>query len=401
MSQAARYLKQGLSYFEQGNYQNAIENYTQAIYLDRHYLEAYLNRANVYVKLERLELAIEDYTRAIEIDPHIIAIYQHRGIAYSKNNQRYRAIADWQRAIELLRHQDDLDANTITSLSNSIATELAKDNRSTSWAGGIGQKLDGILNSDRTSTRELILTYRLDHADNKTINNPSHADLELVVDQLWQEARNARKREANSRFTGHFILEDRKTKDYLQGIWDSRCYPAGGFHLEWFCNGNRSWLPLLQTNSAAKEVVRLWLEDVRACSALNWELIDSDPLSLEHYSRRGFNVIYLLKQYEAGARNFRKEDLSNANLFETDLQGINLSYACLVDADLRGANLTGANLTEADLGGACLIEADLRGANLTRANLEGAIYDEDTKFPFGFDPETAEMEFYTYEAEVE
>ncbi len=89
--------------------------------------------------------------------------------------------------------------------------------------------------------------------------------------------------------------------------------------------------------------------------------------------------------------------MSNANLFEADLQGINLSHACLVGADLRRANLTRANLAEADLRDSCLIEADLRGANLEGTKFEGAIYDEDTEFPDDFDPEAAEMEFYAYE----
>lgn len=250
--------------------------------------------------------------------------------------------------------------------------------------------------------RQLSLIYRPQHDEEKTINKPHLIDLERVVDELWQEAQYIIKGKADSRFTGHFILEDRKNQDYIQGIWDSRFYPAGGFHLEWSCNGNRSWLPLPQTNVETKQVLRLWIEDIQACSDLNWELIgDRDPMSLDHPSRRGFKIIYLLKQYEAGERNFRKEDLTNANLFEADLQGINLSHACLVGADLRAVNLTRANLAQADLRDSCLIEADLRSANLEGTKFAGAIYDEDTEFPLDFDPEAAEMEFYTYEEEDE
>ena len=248
---------------------------------------------------------------------------------------------------------------------------------------------------------QLTLTYRPQYAKEETIHNPHLIDLERVVDELWQEAQYIIKGKADSRFTGHFILEDRD-KDYIQGIWDKRFYPAGGFQLEWCCDGNRSWLPLPQTNVETKKVLRLWVEDIQACSDLNWELIsDRDPMSLDHPSRRGFKIIHLLKQYEAGERNFRKEDLSNANLFEADLQGINLSHACLVGTDLRGANLNRANLAEADLRDSCLIKADLRSANLEGTKLEGAIYDEDTEFPNNFDPEAAEMEFYTYEEEDE
>ena len=273
---------------------------------------------------------------------------------------------------------------------------------------GVKQALEAAINLQAKShrntdnDRDLTLTYHPKFADEETIENPSFADLERVVDELWQEAQSIIRGEINSRFTGHFVIEDNQTQDYIQGMWDERFYPAGGFHLEWSCNGNRSWLPLPQSDSETKQVLRLWVEDIQACSALNWELIgDRDPVSLGHPSRRGLKIVRLLKQYAAGERNFRKEDLNNANLFEADLQGINLAQASLVAADLRGANLTRANLTEADLRDSCLIEADLRSANLTGANLEGAIYDEDTEFPAGFDPEAAEMEFYDYEDEDE
>jgi uncharacterized protein YjbI with pentapeptide repeats len=49
-----------------------------------------------------------------------------------------------------------------------------------------------------------------------------------------------------------------------------------------------------------------------------------------------------------------------------------------------GANLTEANLLMADLTG-----VDLRGANLTGANLEGAWFNDDTRWPDGFDPVAA------------
>ncbi|MCG3145099.1 MAG: hypothetical protein HONDAALG_02640 [Gammaproteobacteria bacterium] len=64
---------------------------------------------------------------------------------------------------------------------------------------------------------------------------------------------------------------------------------------------------------------------------------------------------------------------------------INLKEAVLTTADLRRARLWGAMLEYADLQ-----EADLRGADLTNANIsnviwKGAIYDNETKFPYDFD----------------
>lgn len=93
-------------------------------------------------------------------------------------------------------------------------------------------------------------------------------------------------------------------------------------------------------------------------------------------------------------------DLSNDELYELNLEGMNLSWvhAYLYGIDLRGAvlervqlsslddvenshlqctdlkyaNLQGADLKDANLSGADLYHADLRGANLTGADLQGA-----------------------------
>lgn len=72
--------------------------------------------------------------------------------------------------------------------------------------------------------------------------------------------------------------------------------------------------------------------------------------------------------------DFREAYLIGANfnaayLREADLKGVDLSHAYLIGADLRGvdfrgANLLGANLTHADLGG-----ANLGGANLSQTDL--------------------------------
>ena len=103
--------------------------------------------------------------------------------------------------------------------------------------------------------------------------------------------------------------------------------------------------------------------------------------------------------------NLKGADLQEANLQEADLQrtslqSINLKKALLQNANLQGANLQGANLQDTNLQGANLQEAllrdahlnnaDLRGANLLksdlhRVTLHGALYDEDTLWPEGFE----------------
>jgi uncharacterized protein YjbI with pentapeptide repeats len=94
-------------------------------------------------------------------------------------------------------------------------------------------------------------------------------------------------------------------------------------------------------------------------------------------------------------------DLSDAMLTSSNFRyaylfRANLAQAYLPDAELQSANLSCANLQDADLVGAnfecaTLAHANLQGADLGRANLEnvvmdGAVYDDKTAWPAGFDP---------------
>lgn len=82
--------------------------------------------------------------------------------------------------------------------------------------------------------------------------------------------------------------------------------------------------------------------------------------------------------------------LNNALLMSADLQEANLSTATLIDANLQGANLNNANLQGADLR-----NADLTGTVLQGANLQGAVYNDATKFPEWSDQEKQEMKLCT------
>ena len=82
--------------------------------------------------------------------------------------------------------------------------------------------------------------------------------------------------------------------------------------------------------------------------------------------------------------------LIEADLHQTDLRTTVLWHARLEGADLTAADLSGANLTGAVLSGARLQLADLRGADLTGTNLVAAtltdaVADSATVWPDGFD----------------
>jgi uncharacterized protein YjbI with pentapeptide repeats len=103
------------------------------------------------------------------------------------------------------------------------------------------------------------------------------------------------------------------------------------------------------------------------------------------------DISELLQRYQTGERDFMRAELQGARLSQVDLSEVNLMVANLSRTNLSQANLQGADLFEANLVGADLSGANLRGVDLRDTNLEkayvfGAVYDQSTRFPVGFDP---------------
>lgn len=89
--------------------------------------------------------------------------------------------------------------------------------------------------------------------------------------------------------------------------------------------------------------------------------------------------------------NFKWANLIFTNLTKANLKEANLEWTNFKLANFRNANLEGANLKRAILIYTNLIGANLKKANLTDASLKGAIYNDDTTLPEGFDPQNAGM----------
>lgn len=79
-----------------------------------------------------------------------------------------------------------------------------------------------------------------------------------------------------------------------------------------------------------------------------------------------------LSEMDLRGINLGAVDLSEADFYGTDLRDANLKMAVLTDADFSAADLAGAELYKANLSGAFLTEADLSGAYLAEANLNKA-----------------------------
>ena len=108
-----------------------------------------------------------------------------------------------------------------------------------------------------------------------------------------------------------------------------------------------------------------------------------------------------LKGAQMWRSNLSGVDLSNANLSQAAIWESNLSGANLSEADLRNAQLNGSDLRNANLRHAKMFETNIDGADLSGADLRGtdlsdvmfsenarfmdAVYDENTEWPYNID----------------
>ncbi|ABW26740.1 DnaJ domain-containing protein [Acaryochloris marina] len=138
LQDAQQYFMQGVQKANRRNYATAIADFTQAIHLDKNYLEAYMGRCQARFalghnrevlqdcdhilsiqpqsaqafffrgrscyRLGHLDLSIESYSQAIALEKDYAQAFYHRGIAYIKVKERL-AIRDLQAAASLFRQQ--------------------------------------------------------------------------------------------------------------------------------------------------------------------------------------------------------------------------------------------------------------------------------------------------------
>lgn len=95
------YETRGMAYHTQGNYELAIDDYTQAIRIDPDYASAYANRGDAHRRMGKYQMAIDDYTHAVKIDPNHSRYYVERATGYFRLAKYHEAIEDCTTAIAL------------------------------------------------------------------------------------------------------------------------------------------------------------------------------------------------------------------------------------------------------------------------------------------------------------
>jgi tetratricopeptide (TPR) repeat protein len=98
---AVEYVKSGNSLLDQGEYDLAIAEFSQALAIDPNYAAAYEGRGNVYFVQGYYSTAITDYDHVILLYPKYAYAYFRRAVAYYNKGDYKQAIAGYDAAIKL------------------------------------------------------------------------------------------------------------------------------------------------------------------------------------------------------------------------------------------------------------------------------------------------------------
>lgn len=87
-------LNNGTVYYQKGNYDMALAEFTKALKFDPNVAEVYNDRGLVYRHKGNYDQAISDYNQAIKLDPKYAIAYYNRAVAYYYQKEYDKAWAD-------------------------------------------------------------------------------------------------------------------------------------------------------------------------------------------------------------------------------------------------------------------------------------------------------------------
>ena len=91
----------GQESLQEGEYDQAISDFSMAIEENPKYFQAFNGRGIAYYRKGQYNKAISDYNKALEIDPKNAHAFKNLGTAYFKLNNKKRSCANYQKACEL------------------------------------------------------------------------------------------------------------------------------------------------------------------------------------------------------------------------------------------------------------------------------------------------------------
>eukprot|EP01038_Epipyxis_sp_PR26KG_P004609 gene4609-6486_t len=170
----------GDSAFKNGNYEDAIENYSACIELTKdnrpYSSKLYLNRAISLAKVKKHDLCVKDCTVAIAFNSEYIKAYQRRGdsyIAMGGPQNIEQAISDYERATEL--ESDEATLKSIQQKIKKAKVSLKRSKRKDLYAV-LGVSQEATESEIKTAYRKAALKYHPDKQATKSDEEKAEAE---------------------------------------------------------------------------------------------------------------------------------------------------------------------------------------------------------------------------------
>lgn len=100
-TEADVHFEKGVDYINQGDYEQAIEEFNRVISIDSEYVDAYCGIGIAYLNQKDYKKAIEAFEKATALDPDEPIAYYLLGRAYEEIMNYEKAISAWNRFLAL------------------------------------------------------------------------------------------------------------------------------------------------------------------------------------------------------------------------------------------------------------------------------------------------------------
>ncbi len=134
-------LAEGQTLFDQSNYGQAADKFSQVIQLDPNLAVAYDKRGACRFNSGQLQPAIADFNQAIELDAAVAEFWKHRALAYASLRQFDPAIADAEKALTLNSGDPASYHDLLARLYSNRAASLSSNKRYSEAAADVTQAM--------------------------------------------------------------------------------------------------------------------------------------------------------------------------------------------------------------------------------------------------------------------
>lgn len=90
--------RKGLSYYNEKEYDSAIEEFTNVVEMDEKYVMAYMMRGSCNAALKKHDDAIKDFSKVIDLDSQNRNAYINRSLSYKATGKVNQAKADLEKS---------------------------------------------------------------------------------------------------------------------------------------------------------------------------------------------------------------------------------------------------------------------------------------------------------------